>query len=209
MRALVLVDIQNDFLPGGALPVRNGSAVVPVANRVQAEFTLIVATQDWHPSGHGSFASSHPGKHVGDVIDLHGLDQVLWPDHCVQGAHGAGFAPGLDMSRVARVFQKGVDPQIDSYSGFFDNGHRRSTGLGDYLQEQGATSLYVMGLATDYCVRYTALDARKIGFDVFVIEDGCRGVDLRPGDSDAAIGEMRTLGIQIVQSADIASATGG
>jgi nicotinamidase/pyrazinamidase len=132
MRALILVDLQNDFVSGGALAVPDGDAVVPVANRVQSCFDLVVATQDWHPADHGSFAANHPGRRPGDVIELSGLAQILWPVHCVQHTPGAAFVPGLDMRRVARVFQKGTDPLIDSYSGFFDNGHRRSTGVGEY-----------------------------------------------------------------------------
>jgi nicotinamidase/pyrazinamidase len=204
MRALVLVDIQNDFLPTGALPVPKGDEVVAAANRVSPRFDLVVATQDWHPRDHGSFAANHPGKRPGEVIDLHGLPQVLWPAHCVEGTAGAAFAPGLDTSRVARVFRKGVDPGIDSYSGFFDNGHRRSTGLGDYLREQGVTEVFVMGLATDYCVKFTALDSvQRVGLKTTLIEDGSRGVNLRPGDADAAVEEMRAAGVRIVNSESI------
>ena len=201
MKALVLVDIQNDFLPGGALPVARGDEVIPVANRLAPRFELVVATQDWHPPDHGSFAANHPGRRVGEVIDLHGLPQVLWPVHCVQGTRGADFGPGLDLSRVDRVFRKGVDPAMDSYSGFYDNGHRRSTGMGECLRERGVTEVIVIGLATDYCVKFTALDAvRKFGFAVTLVEDGCRGVNLRPGDSGAALREMRDAGIQVVRS---------
>jgi nicotinamidase/pyrazinamidase len=204
MRALVLVDVQNDFLPGGALPVPKGDEVVEVANRVSPRFDLVVATQDWHPRDHGSFAANHPGRTPGEVIDLHGLPQVLWPVHCTQWTGGAAFAPGLDTSRVARVFPKGVDPAIDSYSGFFDNGHRRSTGLADYLREQGVTEVFVLGLATDYCVKYTALDAvQRAGLKATLIEDGSRGVNLRPGDVDAAVEEMRAAGVRMINSESI------
>jgi len=206
MRALVLVDIQNDFLPGGALAVPHGDEVIAVANRVATTFDLVVATQDWHPRDHGSFAANHPGKKVGDVIDMHGLPQVLWPVHCVQGTAGAEFAPALDASRVRRVFQKGTDPAIDSYSGFFDNGHRRSTGLADYLREQGVTQVFVMGLATDYCVKFTALDAVRAGLKTTLIEDGCRGVNLRPGDSEAAVAEMRAARVEVLRSSDLSLA---
>jgi nicotinamidase/pyrazinamidase len=207
MRALILVDIQNDFLPGGALAVPHGDEVIPVANRVSPRFELVVATQDWHPRDHGSFAANHPGNKVGDVIDLHGLPQVLWPVHCVQGTAGAALAPALDVSRVRKVFQKGTDPAIDSYSGFFDNGHRRSTGLADYLREQGVTEVFVMGLATDYCVKFTALDAvQRAGLKTTLIEDGCRGVNLRPGDSDAAVAEMRAAGVHVLRSGDLSPA---
>jgi nicotinamidase/pyrazinamidase len=203
MRALILVDIQNDFLPGGALAVPRGDEVVPVANRVQPRFDLVVATQDWHPAGHGSFASTHPGHRPGQLAELAGLPQVLWSDHCVQGSAGAEFAPGLQMNRVEAIFRKGTDPRIDSYSGFFDNGHRKSTGLGDYLEGRGASELYVLGLATDYCVKLTALDARQLGFRTFLIEDGCRGVELQPGDSARAVEEMRAAGVEVVRSTSI------
>jgi nicotinamidase/pyrazinamidase len=202
-RALILVDIQNDFIPGGALAVPEGDQVVPVANRIQKEFDLVVATQDWHPRGHGSFAANHPGKKPGEVIELNGLTQILWPVHCVQQTRGAEFAPGLDMSRVAKVFQKGTDPAIDSYSGFFDNGHRKSTGLGDWLRGRGVGDVYVCGLATDYCVKFTVLDARQLGFNVWLIEDACRGVNLKPGDSADAIAEMRKAGVTVVRSRDL------
>jgi len=203
-RALILVDIQNDFVPGGALAVKDGDKVVPVANRIQPAFELIVATQDWHPANHGSFASQHPGKKPGDVIDLNGIAQVLWPDHCVQRSKGAEFHPRLDRTRIAKVFQKGVDPAIDSYSAFFDNAHLRGTGLAEYLKSQGVTAVYIAGLATDYCVKFTALDARTLGLDTYVIEDGCRGVNLQPGDSAAAIDQMRAAGVHVVTSDDLA-----
>jgi nicotinamidase/pyrazinamidase len=197
MKALIFTDIQNDFMPGGALAVKDGDKVVPVANAIQHEYDLVVATQDWHPADHGSFASNRGGK-VGELSELGGLPQVLWPDHCVQGSHGAEFHPDLDLSRVARIFRKGTDPAIDSYSAFFDNAHRKSTGLGDYLREQGVKEVYVIGLATDYCVRYTALDAKMLGFETYLIEEGSRGVELKPGDVAAAIEEMRGKGVNIV-----------
>jgi len=203
MKALILVDIQNDFLPRGALAVKKGREVVPIANRVQDFFDLVVATQDWHPRDHGSFASNHPGKRAGDVIDLNGLRQVLWPDHCVQNTPGAEFGPALDLSRVAKVFRKGTDPAIDSYSGFFDNGRRKSTGLGEYLRAEGVEEVAVMGLATDYCVRATALDALGLGLRVTLVEDGCRAVEIAPGDAARAVDEMRAAGVVIVQSREL------
>ncbi|HKC59859.1 MAG TPA: bifunctional nicotinamidase/pyrazinamidase [Myxococcales bacterium] len=205
MKALILVDIQNDFLPGGALGVPRGNEVVPIANRLQPRFGLVVATQDWHPPGHGSFASAHPGRKPGEFVELAGLRQVLWPDHCVQGAAGAAFAPDLTMSRVEAIIRKGTDPSIDSYSGFFDNGHRKSTGLGDYLRGRGATDIYVLGLATDYCVKSTALDAARLGFRTFLVEDGSRGVELSKGDVARALDEARKGGVEIVQSGDVQS----
>lgn len=200
MRALILLDIQNDFLPGGALAVPRGDEVIPIANRLQSRFDLVVATQDWHPARHGSFASRHPGRKPGDLAELGGLPQVLWPDHCVQGSPGAAFATALDMNRVETIFRKGTDPAIDSYSGFFDNGHRKSTGLGDYLKGRGADEIFVLGLATDYCVKYTALDARQLGFRTFLVEDGSRGVELQPGDIARAVAEMREAGVHVVRS---------
>jgi nicotinamidase/pyrazinamidase len=198
MNALVLVDIQNDFLPTGALPVPGGDEVIEPANALMSSFNLIVATQDWHPRDHGSFAVNHPGKRPGDVIDLHGLQQILWPAHCVQNTPGATFAPGLDMTRVAQVFRKGTDPTIDSYSGFFDNGHRKATGLGDYLKTRGVTDVYLCGLAIDYCVKFSALDAVKLGFRAHLIRHASRGVNLRCGDVDRAIEDMREAGVEIV-----------
>lgn len=201
--ALIIVDLQYDFAPGGALAVREGDQVVPIANRLVDRFDLVVATQDWHPTDHGSFAANHPGKRVGDVIDLNGLPQVLWPVHCVQGSRGAEFVPGPWTSRITKIFQKGTDPAIDSYSGFFDNGHRRSTGLGEWLAARDVRDVYVMGLATDYCVKFTALDARALGLNVYLIQDGCRGVNLNPGDADAAIEEMKTAGVRATTSARV------
>jgi len=209
MNALILIDIQNDFIPGGALAVPEGDLIVPVVNRLQPRFEIVVATQDWHPANHGSFAANHPGRKAGDLIDLHGLQQILWPVHCVQGTAGARVAANLDQSRWDRVFVKGTDPAIDSYSGFFDNGHRRATGLGDYLKAQRVTDVYVAGLATDYCVKFTALDAVSLGFRTHLIEDACRGVNLQAGDVAKAFEEMKTAGIEITDAGKISgSATG-
>jgi nicotinamidase/pyrazinamidase len=168
--ALILVDIQNDFCPGGALAVERGDEVVDVANRVMGAFDLVVATQDWHPADHGSFATQHEGRRPGEVIDLSGLQQVLWPVHCVQNSTGAEFHKKLEISRVDRVFVKGTDRSVDSYSGFFDNGRRKATGLSDLLRKRGVTSVCVLGLATDYCVKFTALDAVGEGFETSLIE---------------------------------------
>jgi nicotinamidase/pyrazinamidase len=202
MKALILVDIQNDFVPGGALAVPRGDQVVPIANRLMSYFDHVVATQDWHPADHLSFASQHAGKQVGDVIEINGLQQILWPDHCVQNTPGAEFVPVLDVNRIDAVFQKGTDRQIDSYSGFFDNGHRKTTGLADYLAAQGINEIYICGLATDYCVKFTALDARRLGFDTHVVEDACRGVNLNPDDVVNALHAMRDVGVHIVPSAE-------
>ncbi|MAT72693.1 MAG: nicotinamidase/pyrazinamidase [Planctomycetaceae bacterium] len=197
MKALILVDIQNDFLPGGALAVPHGDEVVPVANRLIPDYELVVATQDWHPSDHQSFASQHDGHAVGEVITVEGLDQILWPDHCVQGTPGAEFAPDLNLGGIDHVIRKGTDRLFDSYSGFYDNGHRKATGLGDYLEQRGVAAVDVMGLATDYCVKFTALDAVQLGFETRLLVEGVRGVELKPGDCENAIAEMRRQGVAV------------
>ncbi len=201
MNALVIVDVQNDFCPGGALPVPQGDEVVAAINRLQPRFDLVVATQDWHPADHGSFAANHPGRRPGEHGELAGLLQVLWPVHCVQNTPGAEFHPGLERRGIARVFRKGADPSVDSYSGFFDNGHRVSTGLGEYLKGRDVTEVYVCGLATDYCVKATALDALGLGFKTYLVEDACRGVELCEGDVRRAIDEMRTQGVLVDREA--------
>jgi len=203
MTALVLVDIQNDFLPGGALAVPEGDQIIPIVNSLLPRFELIVATQDWHPPGHASFAANHPGRKPYEQIDLDGLPQTLWPVHCVQNTGGALFAPGLDTRRVDRVFPKGTDPRIDSYSGLFDNGHRQSTGLAEWLRERGVSDIDVVGLATDYCVKFTALDAVQEGFRVHLIEDACRGVNLAPDDTGRALDQMRSAGVRVIRSGDV------
>jgi nicotinamidase/pyrazinamidase len=200
MRALILVDLQNDFLPGGALAVAEGDQTIPVANRLIPRFGHVVATQDWHPADHQSFAAQHTDRSPGELIDLHGLPQVLWPVHCVQGTRGADFAPGIDRGTIHAIFQKGEDRAVDSYSGFFDNGRRHATGLADHLRARGVTDVWVMGLATDYCVKWTALDALEQGFAVTLVVDGCRGVGLRPTDVADAIEAMRAAGIRIATS---------
>jgi nicotinamidase/pyrazinamidase len=203
VNALIIVDLQKDFLPGGALPVPGGDAIIPVVNRLQPCVDLVVATKDWHPINHGSFAANHPGRSIGEVIDLNGLAQILWPVHSVQNTAGAEFANGFEFSRVAQVFVKGTDPGIDSYSGFFDNGHRKATGLGDFLKARQVSEVFVVGLATDYCVKLTALDARQLGFATSLLEDACRGVNLQSGDVERALADMRKAGVRIIQSADL------
>ena len=177
MKALIIVDVQNDFLPGGALAVMNGGSIIPVINNLQKKFDLVVATQDWHPADHKSFASSHPGKKTFDQIDLNGMRQVLWPDHCVQETEGADFSSQLDTKRIETIFRKGIDKNIDSYSGFFDNGKKKATGMGAYLQGRGVTSIYVCGLAADYCVYFTALDGLEMGFESTIISDATLPID--------------------------------
>lgn len=204
MRALLIVDVQNDFLPGGSLAVSDGDKILPVINRLlEQPFDMIVATKDWHPANHGSFAANHAGKEVGDLIDLGGIEQVLWPVHCVQESLGAELSPKWSSDQVHKVFYKGIDPEIDSYSAFFDNGHLRETGLRDYLKEHGVDELYIVGLATDYCVKYSALDAKKLGFDVIVITDACRGVELKQGDIEHALEEMVEAGVVLTTSEGI------
>ena len=203
MKTLLLVDLQNDFVPAGALAVNDGHAVVPIANRLMSAFDLVVATQDWHPPDHGSFASQHPGRSVGDTIELAGLPQILWPDHCIQGTLGADFVAALNTTEIDRVFPKGTDVDYDSYSGFFDTGQRKSTGLHQFLQERQAGPLFVMGLATDYCVKFTVLDALKLGFETFLIVDGCRGVELQPGDVDKALEAMQAAGVSCIESREV------
>jgi nicotinamidase/pyrazinamidase len=205
MRALLLIDLQYDFMPGGALAVARGDEVIAIANRLLPHFSTVAASQDWHPRDHLSFAANHPAKDPGQMIDLGGILQVLWPSHCVQGTRGAELHDGLDKAKITEVFRKGADRAVDSYSAFFDNGKRNATGLGEWLRERWITRLYVMGLATDYCVKHTVLDARSLGFDVWVIEDGCRGVELKPGDSDRALAEMRGQGATVVESGSIGS----
>jgi nicotinamidase/pyrazinamidase len=194
MTALLLVDIQNDFLPGGSLAVPNGNEILPVVTKLMDfPFDLIVASQDHHPEGHISFASTH-GKKIGEMIH----NQILWPDHCVQGSKGAELESSIDQERIARIFPKGSDPQIDSYSAFFDNQRLRSTGLGEYLREKKIEKIVVVGLATDYCVLWTTLDALSLGFKVDLVVEGCRGIDLRKGDVTAALKEMEKAGAQLV-----------
>lgn len=203
MRALILVDLQYDFCPGGALAVARGDETIEIANKVMPHFSTVVATQDWHPANHKSFAVNNPGTKEGDVIDLGAVRQVMWPAHCVQNTRGAELRHDLDRRKITHIVQKGTEAAIDSYSGFFDNGHVKATGLGAWLNERWVKQVYIMGLATDFCVKYTALDARQLGLDVWLIEDGCRSVELRPGDGERAIAEMKGAGVAIVESGAI------
>ncbi len=198
MTALIIIDLQNDFLPGGSLAVPEGDKIIEGVNTLlDLPFDTIVATKDWHPSDHGSFADNHQDKKPGDFIKLDGIDQILWPAHCVQESRGAEFPPKWHSERIHKVIHKGTERNIDSYSCFFDNGHKRSTGLEDYLKKQNAHSLYIAGLATDYCVKYSVLDALELGFDVTVITDACRGIDLEPGDVEKALQEMQNAGAHL------------
>jgi nicotinamidase/pyrazinamidase len=201
--ALIIVDVQNDFLPGGALAVTHGDQILPLINELQQKFKFTVATQDFHPSDHGSFAANHKGKNIGELIDLHGLSQILWPVHCVQGSEGAAFHSDLNQEKWKAIFQKGKNPAVDSYSGFFDNARRGDTGLGDFLIKNGIKSVYISGLALDYCVKYTALDAMSLGFDTFLIVDATRPVNLDPSDGQKAIEELIQAGVKIIKSNEL------
>lgn len=196
-KALILVDIQNDFIPGGALAVPGGDEIVPIANSLMKKFGFVIATQDWHPPDHGSFASMHEGKKPGDKSILDGLPQILWPDHCVQGTPGAEFVSTLNSHAITHIVRKGEDRNIDSYSGFFDNGQRKATGLADYLHSKHIKDVVLIGLATDYCVKFTALDACMLGFNTTVLQEGVRGVELSSGDCSRAFETMRDAGVQI------------
>jgi nicotinamidase/pyrazinamidase len=200
--ALVGIDVQNDFCPGGALAVPRGDEVVPVINRLAGRFRHMVLTEDWHPKGHVSFASSHPGCQPFQTIQVAYGEQVLWPDHCIPGTRGAEFHPGLDTRPADVVVRKGNDPAVDSYSALYENDHRTSTGLAGYLRERGVRRLFLAGLATDFCVQYSALDARREGFEVFVVEDAVRGIDLE-GSLAAAWARMGGAGVHRVHEADL------
>jgi nicotinamidase/pyrazinamidase len=197
--ALIIVDVQNDFCPGGALAVPRGDEIIAAVNSLAARFRNVVLTQDWHPPRHASFASSHPGKRPFETIAASYGPQVLWPDHCVQGTEGAEFHPALRIPHAALVLRKGFDPAIDSYSAFYENDRKTPTGLVGYLRERGLTRLFFAGLAFDFCVRYSAEDARRVGFDAFVIEDACRGIDL-DGSVAASRGSLSALGIPCINT---------
>ncbi|GGJ96699.1 bifunctional nicotinamidase/pyrazinamidase [Pseudomonas matsuisoli] len=198
--ALLVIDVQNDFIPGGALAVPDGDAVVPVINALAGRFEHVVLTQDWHPAGHASFASSHPGKRPFERTPLFYGEQTLWPDHCIQGSPGAAFHPALRTDHAQLIVRKGCNPAIDSYSAFLEADRRTSTGLAGYLRERGIDTVYLCGLATDFCVAWSALDAKAAGFHTFIIEDACRAIDLE-GSLEAALQTMKEQGIGIVSAA--------
>ncbi|MEM8666014.1 MAG: bifunctional nicotinamidase/pyrazinamidase [Planctomycetota bacterium] len=202
MHCLLLIDLQNDFLPGGALAVPEGDQVIAFANQEMRHADYVVATQDWHPVNHGSFASQHTGVEIGEQFELDGLAQIAWPDHCIAGTEGAEFAEELDQARIDHVARKGTNPVIDSYSGFFDNGQRQATGLDNHLRSVGVQHLSVLGLATDYCVKFTVLDALQLDYPTRVLLAGCRGVNLQPSDVEDAIAEMRSAGAEIIEPYD-------
>lgn len=202
-KALLLVDLQNDFCKGGALYVPDADAVIPIVNQLQRYFDHIIASKDWHPADHISFANQHPGSKIGDTVKVGEIEQILWPVHCVQESQGSAFHPRLETKKITKIFKKGAHPSIDSYSAFFDNAHQASTGLSDYLHDLKITDIYVAGLAADYCVKYTCLDGVQSGFRVFLILDACRGVENKKGDIVQAIAEMSAAGVTIVNSSDL------
>ena len=201
--ALIVVDVQKCFLPGGSLAVGKGDEIVPLVNAMAKRFQIVIVTQDWHTPGHISFASSHPGKKPFETVKLPYGTQVLWPDHCVQGTEGAELAPGLSIPHAQLVIRKGHNAKVDSYSAFLEADNKTRTGLDGYLKSRGVTSVYACGLATDFCVAWTALDARKLGFNAAVIEDLCRGIDAQ-GSLAKAWAAMKTAGVKRIQSSDFA-----
>jgi nicotinamidase/pyrazinamidase len=190
-------------MPGGALGVAGADKLVPIINRVLPCFSLSIATLDWHPKNHVSFAENHPGKNVGDTIQVEGFPQILWPVHCVENTPGASPVSGLERSKFQVEFHKGSDPKIDSYSAFFDNARKRSTGLEDFLNKNNVKEVYLAGVATDYCVLYSALDAIDLGFDVYIIQDACAGIDLQKGDIQKSLNAISAAGGRIIQSSDL------
>lgn len=201
--SLIITDVQVDFCPGGALAVNGGNEIVPLINRIMKNFNRIVATQDWHPQNHRSFASNHRGKSPYDTITIDGIEQVLWPDHCVQGTEGSNLHPQLNIEPVHLLIRKGTDYRIDSYSTFFENDRKTATGLSGYLTSLNVTDVYLCGLATDFCVFYSAMDSTKLGFKTHVILDACRGIDVPPGRINECIGAMKANKITIINSGDI------
>ncbi|MBX3719406.1 MAG: bifunctional nicotinamidase/pyrazinamidase [Parachlamydiales bacterium] len=203
MKALVIVDMQNDFMPGGALGVPEADQIVPAINQLSSQFPLVVATQDWHPQDHCSFATSHPGKKPGDVVQIKEMEQILWPVHCVRATKGAELIDTLNKEAIASCFYKGTDRWIDSYSAFFDNARRKSTGLSDYLKTRNVSHIYIAGVATEYCVLYSSFDAVDIGYSVVVISDLCRPINLQPNDEKKAYEAMAAKGVMIQTSAEV------
>ncbi len=197
MPALLIVDMQNDFMPGGALAVPHADEIIPLINALIPKFSLVVATQDWHPADHASFAANHPGKHPGEVVQVKGIDQILWPIHCVRNTRGAELVAGLDKEKIEAVFYKGTDKWIDSYSAFFDNQHGKSTGLGEYLTSRKVKEVTIVGVATDYCVLYSAIDAADLGFSVTVMQSVCRGINLKPTDVENSFHAMAAKGVKL------------
>lgn len=202
MKALLIVDVQNDFCPGGALEVPNGDEIIPTINKLSESFDHVLQTQDWHPEGHSSFASSHPGKELFETIEMPYGEQVLWPDHCVQGSEGADFHPDLNTTRSQLVVRKGFRKNIDSYSAFYENDDTTKTGLTGYLHDRGIDTLYAVGLATDFCVKWSVVDGCKEGFEVYVVEDAVRGIDI-DGSVDQAWQDMQEAGATRISSSEL------
>ncbi len=200
---LLVIDVQRDFCPGGALAVKEGDRIIPLINKIMKKFERVVATQDWHPGEHISFVVNHKGKKVLDTVEVHGITQVLWPEHCVQGTEGADFHPDLDKRHFNLILRKGMRPELDSYSAFFENDKTTSTGLDYYLKGLGLNHVYICGLAMDYCVYYSAMDAVKLGFQTFLIEDAAQGVDLPSGSVANAIAQMKNAGVKVVGSSEL------
>ncbi len=203
MKALLLIDLQNDFCHLGALEVKEANSIIPIANDLMSHFDEIVASQDWHPADHLSFAANHYWKKPGQIIDLNGLEQILWPIHCVQNSMGAAFHDGLNTQKITKVIYKGTDKSIDSYSVFYDNGHLKATDLHDYLQSKNIKELYILGLATDYCVQFTVLDALELNYTVYLIQDACKAVNLNENDGQNAILKMQEKGAIIINSNEL------
>jgi nicotinamidase/pyrazinamidase len=203
MNALLIVDVQNDFLPGGNLPVPGGDQIIPIINNLQKKFHLIVASRDWHPANHGSFASNIKGQKPGDITELNGLEQILWPDHCIQGSPGAELSPLLNQNFIQRIVFKGSNPGVDSYSAFFDNGHKIETELHNYLQKKGVKRLFVTGLAADVCVWFTVKDALQLGYKTFLVTDATKGVNMNPDDMQKALEDMKQKGAILISSEQV------
>ncbi len=203
MKALLVVDMQNDFMPGGPLGVPNANQLIPIINSLTMKFAIVIATKDWHPADHVSFATNHAKKKPGDYVEVKGMQQLLWPPHCVQHTKGAELAPGLNKERICSLVFKGTDKWIDSYSAFYDNAHLRSTGLDHYLHSRLVTQVYICGVATDYCVLYSTLDALQTQLEIFVITDACRGIDVKPKDTERALATMKQKGARLIISDEI------
>lgn len=201
-KALLIIDLQNDFCPGGALPVAEGDKIIPIINKISPLFDKVVATQDWHPINHISFAKNH-NKNPYEIIKINGIEQVLWPVHCVPGTYGAAFHKDLNLNNVNLIIRKGDNPKIDSYSAFLENDKKTETGLHYYLKGLGIGDLYLCGLATDYCVYFSASDARKFGFNTYVILDATRGIDVPKDNIQRSIGDMEAKGVKIINSPDL------
>ncbi|MBC8003901.1 MAG: bifunctional nicotinamidase/pyrazinamidase [Verrucomicrobia bacterium] len=201
MKTLIIIDVQNDFIPGGSLEITNGDRIIPIINELQEQFDLVVATQDWHPQEHMSFASNHSDKKPFEKAVVQGMEETLWPNHCVQGTRGAEFHPELQTNRIAAIFRKGMDPKVDSYSGFYDNHHKISTGLSGYLREKGVTKIHFCGLAADICVYFTIKDAISEGFSAILIEDASQPLNMK--DFESIKKWLIAKGVKIKNSQDI------